>query len=122
VDQDANVAMTRSQLSTKKDQELRVMAIAIRIGRRVEKEIQVLIAANRGKTMVDYREALRVASEGLTTKISHGAHEEGIVTIHPRTNVGILAIARGTVPGRLVVDIVLDHPELRGASIEAALL
>lgn len=98
------------------------MAIAIHIGRRVEKEIQALAIANRRKTMADYQEAPRTTNEGLTTKISHAAPAEGTATTPRSINADILAITKEIDPGRLVADTALDHLVRRGVNIEAVLL
>lgn len=98
------------------------MAIAIRIGRRVEKEMQALIVVNRRRTMADYQEAPRTTSEGRTTKISHGAPEEGTVITLQSTNVDILAIAEEIDPSRLAAGVILDHLERREVNIGAVLL
>lgn len=114
--------MIRSRLLEKKDLKTGVMAIAIRIGRRVEREMQALIVVNRRKTMADYQEAPRTTSEERTTKISHGAPEEGTVTTPQITNVDILTIAEEIDPSRLAAGVILDHLERREVNIGAVLL
>lgn len=114
--------MIRSRLLAKEDLRIGVMAIAIRIGRRIAIEMQSLIVARRRKNMAGCQEAPRTTSEGLTTKINHGAPERGTATTPRNINADILATAKEIDPGRPAAAEVLDHLERREANIGAALL
>lgn len=114
--------MIRSRLLAKKNLRIGVMAIAIRIGRRIAIEMQSLIVANRRQTMAGCQEAPRTTSEDLTMKISHGALEKGTATTPRNISADILATAKEIDPGHPAAADVLDHLERREANIGVALL